>query len=207
MRVLHFVPTGGQLGSADGACARRSTPQDGPVGGAGIGVGQSTGVRVMSTTFDSRPIGSAGLARPSVGSTGSTDRVTDTLLKPHVLIVEDDRDTREVVKLILEMEGIAAIEAGDGVEGLERLHELRARDPRLPCAIILDIMMPRCSGVEFRRRQLADVMIAEVPIIVLSAVVDQPRVDTLDAFAKLSKPFDPDHLIRAVRRACGLQEP
>ena len=132
--------------------------------------------------------------------------MTAPILNPHVLVVEDDRDTREVVKLILEMEGIGVIEACDGLEALERLHELRAQDPRLPCAIVLDIMMPRCSGEEFRKRQLADALIAEVPIIVLSAIADQPPVDDFDAFAKLSKPFDPDQLVRAIRRACLLHE-
>ena len=120
----------------------------------------------------------------------------------HVMVVEDDRDTREVVKLILEMDGIGVTEASDGLEALDQLHSLRANDPRLPCAIVLDIMMPRCSGPEFRRRQLDDPLIADVPIIVLSAVADQARLEDLHAFAKVSKPFDPDQLVRVVREAC-----
>ena len=120
----------------------------------------------------------------------------------HVMVVEDDRDTREVVKLILETEGIGVTEAGDGLEALDQLHRLRARDPRLPCAIVLDIMMPRCSGSEFRHRQLGDPLIADVPVIVLSAIADQPPVDKLDAFARVPKPFDPDLLVRIVRSAC-----
>ena len=39
------------------------------------------------------------------------------------MVVEDDRDTREVVRLILELEGIGVTEAADGIEALERLHE------------------------------------------------------------------------------------
>ena len=123
----------------------------------------------------------------------------------HVMVVEDDRDTREVVKLILEMEGMGVSEASDGCEALERLHTLRASNPSCPCVIVLDIMMPRCSGPEFRRRQLGDPLIADVPIIVLSAVADQLPTDDLDAFARIAKPFDPDQLVRVVRRACGLE--
>lgn len=122
--------------------------------------------------------------------------------KTHVMVVEDDRDTREVVKLILEMEGIGVTEAQDGFEALDRLHELREDNPRAPCAIVLDIMMPRCGGHEFRRRQLDDPLIADVPIIILSAIADQPRVEELDAFAKIPKPFDPDQLVELVRSAC-----
>ena len=122
------------------------------------------------------------------------------------MVVEDDRDTREVVKLILEMEGLDVTEASDGLEALARLHQLRARDPHRPCVIVLDIMMPRCSGPEFRKRQLDDPLIADVPIIVLSAVVDQARMEDLQPFAKVAKPFDPDQLVRVVRQACHLAE-
>jgi two-component system alkaline phosphatase synthesis response regulator PhoP len=119
------------------------------------------------------------------------------------MVVEDDRDTREVVKLILELEGMDVTEASDGFEALERLHRLREADPHRPCAIVLDIMMPRCSGAEFRKRQLDDPLIADVPIIVLSAIADQLRVDELQPFAKVPKPFDPDQLVTVVRRACS----
>ena len=122
------------------------------------------------------------------------------------MVVEDDRDTREVVRLILEMEGMDVTEASDGIEALDRLHQLREADPDRPCAIVLDIMMPRCSGTEFRRRQLDDPLIADVPIIVLSAVADQVKLDELEAFAKVSKPFDPEQLILVVRRACGIPD-
>ena len=122
----------------------------------------------------------------------------------HVMVVEDDKDTREVLKLILELEGMGVTEASDGFEALERLHTLREADPHRPCAIVLDIMMPRCSGAEFRKRQLNDPLIADVPIIVLSAIADQLRLDELDAFAKVAKPFDPEQLVSVVRRACSL---
>jgi len=130
--------------------------------------------------------------------------VTDRPVRPHVMVVEDDRDTREVLKLILELEGIGVTEASDGLEALDRLHQLRESDPMRPCVIVLDIMMPRCSGPEFRRRQLNDPLIADVPVIVLSAIADQVRIDELQAFAKVAKPFDPDQLVRVIKRACAL---
>ena len=99
------------------------------------------------------------------------------------MVVEDDRDTREVVKLILELEGISVTEASDGFEALDRLHKFRAENPLLPCAIVLDIMMPRCSGTEFRRRQLEDPLISDVPVIVLSAIADQMRLADLEPYA------------------------
>src|SRR5688572_33141574 len=88
--------------------------------------------------------------------TGLAGFVTKDVLGTRVMVVEDDRDTREVVKLILEMEGIAVIEASDGLDALEQLHRLRSHDPHVPCVVVLDLMMPRCSGPEFRKRQLGD---------------------------------------------------
>jgi CheY-like chemotaxis protein len=122
--------------------------------------------------------------------------------RAHVMVVEDDRDTREVVKLILELDGMGVSEAADGLDALQQLHKLREEDPTCPCAIVLDIMMPRCSGLEFRRLQLEDPVVADVPIVVLSAVADQMPMEELKAFARMSKPFDPEQLVRTVRRAC-----
>lgn len=158
----------------------------------------------MATANVSRT-GNPAQSSARTAAAGSTDRVTDQAQHAQVMVVEDDRDTREVVKLILEMEGLDVVEAADGLDALERLHELRLEHPEVPCAVLLDIMMPRCSGEEFRKRQLRDPVIADVPIIVLSAVADTPRVNSLDAFAKLSKPFDPDHLVSVVRSACRVQ--
>jgi len=132
--------------------------------------------------------------------------VTHAAAHSHVMVVEDDRDTREVLKLILELEGMDVTEACDGFEALDRLHQLKEHDPHRPCVIVLDIMMPRCSGPEFRRRQLDDPLIADVPVIVLSAIADQGRLDELHVFARVAKPFDPDQLIRVIRSACGRVE-
>ena len=120
----------------------------------------------------------------------------------HVMVVEDDQDTREVVKVLLELDGNGVTEAVDGFQALERIRTLRQKNPEQPCVVILDLMMPRCSGLEFRRHQLSDTALADVPVIVLSAVADQLSLDDLQPFARVSKPFDPEQLLDVVRRAC-----
>jgi CheY-like chemotaxis protein len=125
------------------------------------------------------------------------------LRRAHVLLVEDDEDTREVLRLILEADGIEVAVAGDGLDALNRIQQLRQQDPTAPSVIVLDYMMPRCSGPQFRQRQLADPMIADVPVILVSAVSDLPaRATLLQPFAVLQKPVDPDELTTVVREAC-----
>lgn len=120
----------------------------------------------------------------------------------HVLLVEDDVDTREVLRAILECEGFTITSAVDGFEALGRLEQLRAAHPSTPCAVVLDYMMPRCSGPQFRERQLATPAIADVPVVVVSAISDLKRLEPLRPFAVLQKPVDPDILCATVRRAC-----
>ena len=121
----------------------------------------------------------------------------------HVLLVEDDDDTREVLRLILESDGIAVTQAQDGLDALVRIEELREREPSAPYAIVLDYMMPRFSGAQFRERQLANPAIADVPVVLVSAVSDLPaRAAALRPFAVLQKPIEPDRLTTIVRQAC-----
>ena len=122
---------------------------------------------------------------------------------PQVLLVEDDEDTREVLRLILESDGIEVAVARDGLDALIRIDQLRQEDPEAPSVIVLDYMMPRCSGPQFRQRQLANPKIAGVPVILVSAVSDlASRAALLEPFAILQKPIDPDHFTAVVREAC-----
>lgn len=127
-----------------------------------------------------------------------------SLPKAHVLLVEDDEDTREVLRMIMESDGIEVAVARDGLDALTRIEQLRLQDPRAPSVIVLDYMMPRCSGPQFRQRQLADPQIADVPVILVSAISDLPsRAALLRPFAVLQKPVDPDELTAVVRKACN----
>ena len=123
---------------------------------------------------------------------------------PHVLIVEDSADTRNVLRYLLQSEGMVVTEAVDGLDALEQLHDLRARLPPAPSVILLDLMMPRCSGDEFRRKQLSDPLTADVPVIVISAVPERRYAfEDLSPFAVMPKPFDLEELLATIRRAVG----
>ena len=122
--------------------------------------------------------------------------------RPHVLLVEDDPDTREVLRLMLEAGGLEVTAAHDGLDALGRLEEIHERDPLTPCAIVLDYMMPRFSGAQFRHQQLAKPEVADVPVILVSAVPDlEVHSRAMHPFAVLQKPVDPDLFTATVHRA------
>ena len=118
-----------------------------------------------------------------------------TIHRPSVLIVEDDDDMRQILLQLLEYHGWPAHEAADGAEGLEKLKQHR------PSLILLDLAMPRMNGIEFRARQreLPDRRLANVPVVVVSAVADASHYkSTLNAADVLVKPFEADRLLKAV---------
>ena len=81
-----------------------------------------------------------------------------------VLIVEDDPDTQEVFSTVVGDAGFEVKAVRDGREALNYLRGGGRAD-----AILLDLMMPRMDGWQFRRRQLADKALAHIPVVVVSA--------------------------------------
>jgi CheY-like chemotaxis protein len=77
--------------------------------------------------------------------------------------VDDHESNRELLTTLLEYRNHRTVEAGDGLEGLERA---RAERPDL---IITDILMPAMDGYEFTRRLRADADVASVPVVFYSA--------------------------------------
>src|SRR5437868_13130205 len=117
----------------------------------------------------------------------------------NVLIVEDDPDMREMLAALLATEGFHAVGAEDGLEALHLLRIVRHRAPDVPCLVLLDLKMPRLSGQEFRRAQLADGTVASVPVAVMSGATDlEQRASALGAVAILPKPIDCDVLLDVV---------
>jgi len=122
----------------------------------------------------------------------------------NILIVEDDSDTREMLASLLAMEGFYAVGAEDGLEALHLLRTVRHRAPDVPCLVLLDLKMPRLSGNEFRRAQLGDPTVANVPVAVMSGATDiEQRARALGAVATVTKPIDVDRLMRVVRMYCA----
>ena len=122
----------------------------------------------------------------------------------NVLIVEDDPDTREMVRQLLASLGFYALAAEDGLEALHLLRAVRHRAPEAPCLVLLDLAMPRLGGHEFRRSQLGDPTVANVPIAVMSGAADlEERAEAMGAVATIAKPLNVDVLIEVVRRYCA----
>ncbi len=112
------------------------------------------------------------------------------------MIVEDDPETREMLRQLLATEGFYAVAAEDGLEALHLLRAVRHRAPKAPCLVLLDLKMPRLGGNEFRRAQLGDPTVANVPIAIMSGAVDlHERAEAMGAVATLAKPLDVDRLI------------
>jgi CheY-like chemotaxis protein len=118
-----------------------------------------------------------------------------------LLIVEDDCDTREAFIALACSVGLDAIEADDGREALALL-----RGGLRPCLIVLDMAMPVMDGFAFRRQQLADPALADLPVVVMSGGGWAVQVDArkLGLSVFLRKPVDPDQLLRAFDDHCAV---
>lgn len=122
----------------------------------------------------------------------------------NILIVEDDPGTRDMIANLLGTEGFYAIGAEDGLEALHLLRTVRHRAPTTPCLVLLDLSMPRLGGNEFRRAQLGDPTVANVPVAVMSGAVNlEEHARALGAVATVAKPIDVDALMNVVKRYCA----
>jgi len=112
-----------------------------------------------------------------------------------VLVVDDHRQLRALVRASLESAGFNVLEATDGDEALAYVRAVR------PDLILLDIMMPRVSGWDVIADLLAERSTDEIPIVFISArteVADRLRAFELGAQGFVTKPFDPDVLAETV---------
>ena len=118
---------------------------------------------------------------------------------PTILVVDDDEDVAHGLADLLEDEGFNVVIAADGRAALDHL-----RRGLRPCTILLDLMMPRMNGWEFRHEQLQDGDLKDIPIVVVTAArLDPAARAQLGDVDLLPKPPSLPDLLAAVRGHCG----
>ena len=113
-----------------------------------------------------------------------------------VLVVDDDRDVLEVVRVALAADGYEVATAANGRDALTHL-----RSTPETCMIVLDLGLPHMDGMRFRAAQLRDRSLAWIPIVVMSGAIDgRAQAREIGARSFVSKPIDLDRLRAALRR-------
>lgn len=121
--------------------------------------------------------------------------------KKKILLIDDDPDFVEAVKVIVENGGYEVRVAYDGAEGLEAVAQEK------PDLIVLDVMMPVMNGHEACAKLKADPQTAKIPIILLTAVADRVTTSTythrdmLESEAEdyMPKPVEPAELLGLIK--------
>lgn len=114
-----------------------------------------------------------------------------------VLYVEDNEYNLKIVRQLLARTAYRLIEAKDGESGVE------AALRELPDLILMDIQLPKLSGLDATRRLRADPKTAAVPIIVITSFAlsgDDQKAKDAGASAYLAKPYSPRELLQMIRK-------
>ena len=118
---------------------------------------------------------------------------------PKILIVDDDPDFREFVRIVLESHGYRVLEAPNAPAGLALMRD------ELPSLVLLDAMMSyELAGIGTIRAVRSDPQLAHIPLILISAVLSEDEDRFLPADERsmvdrfLSKPISPDELLAEV---------
>lgn len=117
-----------------------------------------------------------------------------------VLVADDDEDILVLVRTVLERAGYEVVAARDGAEAIA------AAQQRRPDLAVLDVSMPELDGLEVLRRLRADASTSDVPVLLLSARVqedDVARGFATGASAYVQKPFSPRELSDRVSELLG----
>jgi two-component system, OmpR family, phosphate regulon response regulator PhoB len=122
-----------------------------------------------------------------------------------VLVVDDDPDVRLFSIAVLEENGYTPIEATNGEEGMQII---RKEQPDL---LILDVLMPRESGIRLYRQMKSDAKLSKIPVIILSGITQKSFLRSQKALtefggaevpepdAYLEKPVEPDELAATIK--------
>jgi CheY-like chemotaxis protein len=117
-----------------------------------------------------------------------------------VLVVDDDEVIRRLIAVNLQLEGFDVETAVDGQDCLERVAEID------PDVITLDVMMPRLDGWETAVQLRKSPETAHIKVVLITARAqedDKNHGSQVGADAYLTKPFDPNEMIRVIRELAG----
>jgi two-component system, chemotaxis family, response regulator PixG len=138
----------------------------------------------------------------SIGETGFITQQRQAVINSigkQVLVVDDDRNIREVVSMCLhKLKGWDVLTAASGQEGLNGI------EIKNPDVIILDVMMPEMDGLAFLRQLRSNPGTKQIPVILLTAnryLPDKSLLTELGVVETISKPFLPVNLVRQIDKA------
>ena len=120
-----------------------------------------------------------------------------TTRQPTVLYVEDNEYNRKIVRQLLSRTGYRLVEASDGEGALDLVREHR------PDLVLMDVQLPRMSGLDATRALRADPTTADLPVIVVTSFAlsgDDQRAMAAGASAYLAKPYSPRDLLALIRK-------
>jgi signal transduction histidine kinase/CheY-like chemotaxis protein len=137
-------------------------------------------------------------ANRMVGERGAETREAMTPTSPTVVIVEDDRRSRELFELYLERTGVEVVTARDGQEGLDIVRRLH------PAAVVLDLYLPKIDGWDVLALLKADPSTSAIPVIIVSMVDERGKGFALGAADYLVKPVGREQVLTALNRAVAL---
>jgi formate transporter len=122
-------------------------------------------------------------------------------VKPQILVVDDDPDFVEITRTILRKEGYEIASAASGEQAFQMMKKER------PDLVLLDVIMATpLDGVDLSGRMARDPELKEVPIVMISSIDSSQHAELLPDDARIpidawiSKPVNPEHLLRTVRR-------
>ncbi len=118
-------------------------------------------------------------------------------------MVDDEPDLCSTVQLVLQLEGYDVVTSADGAEALVRL-----RGGLHPCLILLDMMMPRMNGAQFREEQTSDPTLRDIPVFAVTGGGDAILATAAAlGLEVLRKPIDLTDLLSVVERFCEPRRP
>jgi two-component system cell cycle response regulator DivK len=123
--------------------------------------------------------------------------MTTKSVRPRVLLVDDYPDAREMYSEYLEFSGFDVVEAGNGMEALQRAVDTT------PDIILMDLSLPVMDGWEATRRLKADQRTKAIPVVALTGhalagISEGAKQAGCDAF--VTKPCLPEDLVREIRK-------